>query len=58
MSYAQEDLSPKCHGRAYNRDMILDDIKNYAKQFDYEPKVENAAKLASGSKKHKKFCEK
>ena len=31
--------------------MILDDIKNYAKQFEYEPKVENAAKL----KKAKKF---
>ncbi len=25
--------------------MMLDDIKNYAKQFAYEPKVENAAKL-------------
>jgi glucose/mannose-6-phosphate isomerase len=31
--------------------MINDDIKNYAKQFEYEPKVENAAKL----KKFKKF---
>jgi glucose/mannose-6-phosphate isomerase len=31
--------------------MIADDIKNYAKQFQYEPKVENAAKL----KKTKKF---
>ncbi len=25
--------------------MILDDIKNYPKQFEYEPKVENAEKL-------------
>jgi glucose/mannose-6-phosphate isomerase len=33
--------------------MILDDIKNYAKQFEYEPKVENAAKL--GKKKFAKF---
>lgn len=31
--------------------MILDNIKNYAKQFDYEPLVENAEKL----KKYKKF---
>ncbi len=31
--------------------MILDDIKQYAKQFEYDPVVENAAKL----KKHKKF---
>lgn len=31
--------------------MILEDIKNYAKQFDYVPMVENAAKL----KKYKKF---
>lgn len=31
--------------------MILDDIKNYQKQFSYEPKVENAGKL----KKAKKF---
>jgi glucose/mannose-6-phosphate isomerase len=31
--------------------MILDDIKNYAKQFEYEPVIENAAKL----KKCKKF---
>ena len=31
--------------------MIADDIKNYAKQFDYEPIVENAAKL----KRFKKF---
>ncbi|HEX4103867.1 MAG TPA: SIS domain-containing protein [Candidatus Paceibacterota bacterium] len=31
--------------------MILDDIKNYPKQFAYEPKVENEAKL----KKAKKF---
>ena len=30
--------------------MILDDIKNYAKQFDYEPKVENAGKLKKASK--------
>jgi glucose/mannose-6-phosphate isomerase len=35
--------------------MILDDIKNYAKQFEYEPLVENAAKLPSGLKKAKKF---
>lgn len=33
--------------------MILDDIKNYAKEFEYEPKVENAAKL--GKKKFTKF---
>ena len=33
--------------------MILDDIKNYAKQFEYEPKVENAAKL--GKRKFTKF---
>ncbi|MGC9968757.1 MAG: SIS domain-containing protein [Minisyncoccia bacterium] len=33
--------------------MILDDIKNYAKQFAYEPKVENAEKL--GKKKFTKF---
>lgn len=33
--------------------MILDDIKNYAKQFAYEPKVENAGKL--GAKKFAKF---
>ena len=33
--------------------MILDDIKNYAKQFAYEPKVENAEKL--GKKKFAKF---
>jgi glucose/mannose-6-phosphate isomerase len=31
--------------------MILDDIKNYAKQFEYDPIVENAGKL----KKTKKF---
>jgi len=38
--------------------MILDDIKNYAKQFEYEPLVENAPKLATimaRLKKHKKF---
>ncbi len=33
--------------------MMLDDIKGYAKQFEYEPKVENAAKL--GKKKSAKF---
>ncbi len=33
--------------------MILDDIKNYQKQFAYEPKVENAAKL--GKRKFTKF---
>ncbi len=33
--------------------MILDDIKNYHKQFDYEPIVENAGKLAK--KKFTKF---
>lgn len=33
--------------------MIVDDIKNYAKQFEYEPIVENAAKL--GKRKFKKF---
>ena len=38
-------------GKAYNKGMILDDIKNYAKQFDYVPLVENAGKL----KKYKKF---
>ncbi len=42
---------PKRPGQAYNEGMILDDIKNYAKQFAYEPKVENAGKL----KKAKKF---
>lgn len=26
--------------------MIFDDIKNYQKQFDYEPKVENASRIA------------
>jgi glucose/mannose-6-phosphate isomerase len=31
--------------------MILDDIKNYQKQFEYEPSIENAGKL----KKAKKF---
>lgn len=31
--------------------MLLDDIKSYAKQFDYQPLVENASKL----KKFKKF---
>ncbi|HVO28434.1 MAG TPA: SIS domain-containing protein [Candidatus Paceibacterota bacterium] len=31
--------------------MIIDDIKNYPRQFEYEPKVENAGKL----KKFKKF---
>jgi len=31
--------------------MIYDDIKNYNKQFAYEPKVENAAKLKKGIKK-------
>ena len=35
--------------------MINEDIKTYAKQFEYEPNIENAAKLASGLKKHKKF---
>ncbi len=30
--------------------MILDDIKNYAKQFDYEPKIENAGKLKKAGK--------
>lgn len=35
--------------------MILDDIKNYAKQFEYQPLVENAAKLPSGPKKPKRF---
>ena len=35
--------------------MILDDIKNYAKQFEYEPLVENAPKLAVALKKSKKF---
>lgn len=30
--------------------MILDDIKNYPKQFDYEPKVENAGKLKKATK--------
>ncbi len=35
--------------------MIQDDIKSYAKQFEYEPKVENAAKLPGGLKKYKKF---
>ncbi len=39
--------------------MILDDIKNYAKQFEYEPIIENAAKLpgagAASAKKPKKF---
>lgn len=30
--------------------MIIDDIKNYAKQFEYEPKVENAAKLKKATK--------
>lgn len=34
--------------------MILDDIKNYAKQFEYEPKVENAAKLVARWGKGKK----
>jgi glucose/mannose-6-phosphate isomerase len=34
--------------------MILDDIKNYPKQFEYDPIVENAAKLGP-SKKFKKF---
>jgi glucose/mannose-6-phosphate isomerase len=33
--------------------MILDDIKNYPKQFEYEPKVENAAKF--GKRKFTKF---
>ena len=33
--------------------MILEDIKNYAKQFEYEPAVENAGKL--GKKKFTKF---
>jgi glucose/mannose-6-phosphate isomerase len=33
--------------------MIADDIRNYAKQFEYEPFIENAAKLKS--KKFKKF---
>ncbi len=33
--------------------MILDDIKNYARQFEYEPKVENTNKLAK--KKFTKF---
>ncbi len=31
--------------------MMLDDIKNYAQQFAYEPKVENAAKLKRKSAK-------
>ncbi len=35
----------------YANPMILDDIKNYAKQFEYMPLVENAVKL----KKYKKF---
>ena len=35
--------------------MILDDIKNYAKQFEYAPIIENAAKLPTGAKKCKKF---
>lgn len=30
--------------------MILDDIKNYSKQFGYEPKVENAGKLKKAAK--------
>ena len=33
--------------------MLPDDIKNYAKQFEYEPKVENTAKF--GKKKFTKF---
>lgn len=33
--------------------MILDDIKNYARQFEYEPMVENVGKL--GKKKFTKF---
>lgn len=37
--------------------MIQDDIKNYARQFDYEPKAENAAKLSArrGKKGPAKF---
>ncbi|MDP2598991.1 MAG: SIS domain-containing protein [Candidatus Liptonbacteria bacterium] len=31
--------------------MIYDDIKNYNKQFQYEPKVENASRLKRGLKK-------
>lgn len=30
--------------------MILDDIKNYAKQFEYEPKIENPGKLKKAGK--------
>src|SRR5262249_6537974 len=41
--------------KAYNKEMIQNDIKNYAKQFDYEPIVENAARLPGGTKKYKKF---
>src|ERR1700722_13630788 len=35
--------------------MILDDIKAYAKQFEYEPLIQHSAKLPSGTKKPKKF---
>ena len=35
--------------------MIYDDIKNYHKQFAYEPKVENPVKLRHGARAAKKF---